>query len=462
MAAVASRQAEDVIERATNRPIIEAERTGNTPADASSDRTHKPMNPSSDNTGASAAAAAADGAEPPIMDLSRPEAEVTAQIAQACSTWGFFQVINHGVPLHLVDEFKSESQKFFDLPRKDKLALKRNARNARGYFDDELTKQRRDWKEAIDIGMPGSRNWSIKDDDVSNGCLDGFNRFPPEDLLPNYRPTVVKYFTACQELSHRISILMANGLGVQVESEWDDNGDEKKSGEEGKAEEGGTTDDEDAGMIATLREQHTSYLRTNFYPPFIPGETALSDSEQPPPLGISPHKDAGFVTVLVQDDDCHSLQVAQFENGDESLDPTWRTVHPVPGAFTINTGDMAMIWSNGRYRAPLHRVLTATATRISAPFFYNPGFAQIVRPAASLKEKPMYHPCSWGYFRAVRFAGDFTDIGVEIQITDFLCKEEQREESEGSPHLRRQEAFLRGVDFAVPFDIDQFRALLEG
>lgn len=413
-----------------------------------------------------------DGAEPPIIDLSRPESEVTAQIAQACSTWGFFQVINHGVPWDLVDEFKSKSQKFFDLPRNEKLALKRDSRNARGYFDDELTKQRRDWKEAIDIGMPGSRNWSRRDADESNACLDGFNRFPSDDLLPNYRPTVVEYFTACQDLSDRIAILMAKGLGVRVESTLEDNDDEKKSGDDGIAQEGDAKD-QDAGMIATLREQHTSYLRTNFYPPYIPGETPLYDpgatnndgkDGQPPPLGISPHKDAGFVTVLVQDDDCHSLQVAQFENGDESLDPTWRTVHPVPGAFTINTGDMAMIWSNGRYRAPLHRVLTATKSRVSAPFFYNPGFAQVVRPAASLTqvEKPMYHPCSWGYFRAVRFAGDFTDIGVEIQISDFLCEQEEKKQQEASPHLRRQEAFLRTIDFAVPFDIDRYRPILEG
>ena len=426
-------------------------------------------NPSSDNTNVRAD----DGAEPPIIDLSRPESEVIAQIAQACSTWGFFQVINHGVPLDLVHEFKSESQKFFELPRNVKLALKRDAKNARGYFDDELTKQRRDWKEAIDIGMPGSRNWSMKDDDECNACLDGFNRFPSEELLPNYRPTVVRYFAACQELSDSIAMLMAKGLGVRVETKLDSTDDENKSGDDGTDQEGAAKD-QDAGMIATLRDKHTSYLRTNFYPPYIPGETSLPDSDatindgkdeqQPPPLGISPHKDAGFVTCLVQDDDCHSLQVAQFENGDESLDPTWRTVHPLPGAFTINTGDMAMIWSNGHYRAPLHRVLTATKSRISAPFFYNPGFAQIVRPTASLTklEKPMYHPCSWGYFRAVRFAGDFTDIGVEIQISDFLCEQELKEEQEASPHLRRQEAFLQAIDFADPFDVDQYRPLLEG
>jgi hypothetical protein len=30
-----------------------------------------------------------------------------------------------------------------------------------------------------------------------------------------------------------------------------------------------------------------------------------------------------------------------------------------------------------------------------------------------------YHPCLFGYFRAIRFAGDLTDLGVEIQIQNY-------------------------------------------
>ena len=66
-------------------------------------------------------------------------------------------------------------------------------------------------------------------------------------------------------------------------------------------------------------------------------------------------------------------------------------------------------------------MLTAERERISAPFFYNPGFDAMIEPLPTLTEKeaPLYHPCCWGYFRAVRFAGDFTDIGIEIQISHF-------------------------------------------
>uniref|UniRef100_A0A6T9D389 Fe2OG dioxygenase domain-containing protein n=1 Tax=Haptolina ericina TaxID=156174 RepID=A0A6T9D389_9EUKA len=199
-----------------------------------------------------------------------------------------------------------------------------------------------------------------------------------------------------------------------------------------------------------LREVHTSYLRLNYYPPNPdPGNT----------LGISPHRDAGFLTVLWQDPNCHSLQVQRPAPPGSSLryegDPEgWTTVIPEEGGLTINTGDMAQIWSNNRYHAPLHRVLTnATLRRYSAPFFYNPGYRTRVAPLPSLG-KPAFSPCSWGYFRAQRFAGDFADFGAEIQTDHFY-------EGSTSPHLQRQSEFESKVDFRVPFSVEEYRPLLQ-
>jgi len=367
----------------------------------------------------------------PIIDLSSAEDVVVQQISEACSTWGFFQLTNHGVSPDLVKEFRIQTKEFFSLPREVKQSLKRDEKNSRGFFDDELTKQRRDWKEAIDIGVPGSRDWSIADDDEANECLDGYNRFPDENYAPQFRPTVVRYFEACQSLSDRIAILMGKGLRKEENTD---------AGESGKKE-----------FFHDLRKNHTSYLRMNYYP--LCPSSVRSSTDDPPPLGISPHKDAGFLTVLVQDDDCHSLQVARYPDGDESAEPDWVTVHPVPGSFTINTGDMAQIWSNGKYKAPLHRVLTNdTKVRYSAPFFYNPGYGSKISPYRDLE--PKYKPCVWGYFRAVRFAGDLTDLGVEIQISDF-------ENDSDSTHLDKQARFVLEADFDSRFSVERFRPLLK-
>lgn len=164
-------------------------------------------------------------------------------------------------------------------------------------------------------------------------------------------------------------------------------------------------------FIRDLKEQHSSYLRMNYYPPCDPSQTTNVKNNDP--LGISPHKDAGFLTVLMQDDDCHSLQA--------EIEGEWVSVNPTPGALTINTGDMAQVWSNGKYKAPLHRVLTSPhQKRYSAPFFYNPGYSLFVEPlTTTIKTTTIpdkYIPVLWGYFRAIRFAGDLTDLGMFLNV----------------------------------------------
>jgi len=359
------------------------------------------------------------------------------QIADACSEFGFFQVTSHGIPLDLVKEYSRQCRLYFGLSHDVKKQWKKNEGNSRGFFDDELTKQRRDWKEALDFGVPGTRDWSVDDEDCSNRCLDGWNQFPSEKVLPNFRSTVTRYFDECSHLSDRIAILMAKGIGQS----------------------------ETMSFLQNLRENHSSYLRVNYYP--ICDDSATEEKkggeyDAEHPLGISPHCDAGFLTVLLQDDDCHSLQV-------RTKDEQWITVRPIPGALTINTGDMAQIWSNGRYKAPLHRVLTnKNKVRYSAPFFYNPSYQEKVEPLITdnyeeEKEKPLYHPVLWGYFRAVRFAGDLTDLGVEIQIDHFLIKGDEKSSSEETPlhhHLRRQEIFAKHADFNSPFSVEKYRPLL--
>jgi len=398
--------------------------------------------------------------------------------------------------------------------------LKRNASNARGYFDDELTKRKRDWKEAYDVGVPGSRDWNSGNDDDdddngdegSNACLDGYNQFPNENDCPEFRSVVTRYFDECAELSNRLAVVMTRALS--------------HNGEEIMME-------EEEAFLRRMKGDHTSYLRMNYYPPSsnnsgdVVGDgndtadvtddatannvhnNSFSNNTcapaNPTTLGISPHRDAGFLTILLQDDDCHSLQVARFEDDDHLEDnEKWVTVHPIPGALTINTGDMAMICSNGRYRAPLHRVLTdARKKRYSAPFFYNPGYRELISPFAcccvrsssgggdednvgdddhesngenkggdanqnncnddhddhddndSMRAYVKYHPCLWGYFRALRFAGDLTDLGVEIQTSHFKVGENK------SNHIEKQRRFMEVVDFREPFNVEKYRSILQ-
>jgi len=158
-------------------------------------------------------------------------------------------------------------------------------------------------------------------------------------------------------------------------------------------------------------ENHTSFLRLNYYPP------SQNPSSE---LGIHPHKDAGVLTILKQDPHVPSLQVyTGAYDGMDREDPGWVTVTPVEGALTINIGDMMQVWSNDKYRAPLHRVLSSFSPRYSAPFFYNPSYEADVVPVGAGLGEARYRKVNWGEFRSKRFAGDYADVGEEIQISHY-------------------------------------------
>ena len=151
---------------------------------------------------------------PPAAAAEPPPSALVNEVALACEQWGFFQVVNHGLDAELRSRAEDQQRAFFALPRDAKEALRRTADNSRGWYDDELTKQRRDWKEGLDFGStPHWPRWLPDDDDASNGTLDGFNRFPSESLLPEFRPTMRSYFDGLCEVAARLTTSATLALG---------------------------------------------------------------------------------------------------------------------------------------------------------------------------------------------------------------------------------------------------------
>lgn len=96
----------------------------------------------------------------PLIDLSPlnspdfdPDAleRLVSKIGEACEKWGFFQVINHGVPSQALEKIRLASRKFFWLPKEEKKKVSRDEVNPYGYYDTEHTKNVRDWKEVFDF-----------------------------------------------------------------------------------------------------------------------------------------------------------------------------------------------------------------------------------------------------------------------------------------------------------------------
>ena len=55
------------------------------------------------------------------------------------------------VPLEKLQRIQGAARKFFAQPLEDKRKIRRDERNALGYFDTESTKNIRDWKEVFDF-----------------------------------------------------------------------------------------------------------------------------------------------------------------------------------------------------------------------------------------------------------------------------------------------------------------------
>lgn len=117
----------------------------------------------------------------------------------------------------------------------------------------------------------------------------------------------------------------------------------------------------DPSTLHHLFEGGIGFMRLNYYAPHP--QICYNSNEQPPMLGIHPHTDAGFLTILKQDS-VPGLEV--WKNG------AWHSVQPIKDAFTINVGDQFQVLTNNEVKAPLHRVRAPLLDkRYSAPFFFN-------------------------------------------------------------------------------------------
>ena len=88
-----------------------------------------------------------------------------------------------------------------------------------------------------------------------------------------------------------------------------------------------------------------------------PGRDATGSDQ-----GVGAHKDAGLLTLLLQDH-VGGLQV-ETPRG-------WIDVAPLPGTFVVNIGELLELASDGYLRATLHRVVAPPpgVERLSVAFF---------------------------------------------------------------------------------------------
>lgn len=320
----------------------------------------------------------------PVIEFDTLDGASTRQLLdRACRDWGIFYLAGNAIDSQLVDRMHAAMHGFFAQPEARKREVERTADNPWGFYDRELTKNVRDWKEIFDVGP-----------DIPTAGLPAAKAQWPNEAgsaqMQGFRRTLQAFSAACEQVALRVLHAISANLGMP-----------------------------ERHLDSGFDNSHTSFLRLNFYPPCAnPAPPDVSAIPETGHLGIHHHTDSGALTVLLQDSQ-PGLQVLH--------DGHWHLIQPRENALVVNIGDIVQVWSNDRYRAPLHRVLAhATMPRYSAPYFYNPSYATMYAPLPGVCDAanpPRYRPVNWGEFRAARAAGDYADYGEEVQISRYRISE---------------------------------------
>lgn len=268
----------------------------------------------------------------PIIDFSsiissdpHRRSKVNHELSQACQDWGFFMLINHGIPEKLMKDAMSACNEFFNMEEEEK----------REYEGSHFL-------DRIRYGT----SFSFTTDSV----------FFWRDFLKLFVHPSFHCPTKPQRLSEILSEYSRRNREVTMELL------------RGVSESLGLENNE--MQKALDLESGFQLFVANYYPPCPEPEKAI---------GMPPHSDHGLLTFLI-DNGIGGLQIQHNGN--------WIKINKtVPNAILVNVGDQLEVFSNGKYKSVLHRaVLNNKVTRLSLGFANGPSLDTIVRPATQLTQ----------------------------------------------------------------------------
>ncbi|XP_010537991.1 PREDICTED: gibberellin 2-beta-dioxygenase 8 [Tarenaya hassleriana] len=194
---------------------------------------------------------AVEEVELPVIDLSRlidnedeeEREKCKEEIAKASREWGFFQVINHGISMEVLQRMRQEQVRVFRQPfDKKKMSEKFSVGSYRWGTPTATCLRQLSWSEAFHVPMT----------DIS----------PDNNDFTSLSSTMEEFASESESLAQRLAEVLAEKLG-------------RKS-----------------NIFKENCGRKTCYLRMNRYPP-CPNPSEV--------YGLMPHTDSDFLTILYQD-----------------------------------------------------------------------------------------------------------------------------------------------------------------
>ncbi|GMH16515.1 hypothetical protein Nepgr_018356 [Nepenthes gracilis] len=270
-----------------------------------------------------------------LSSSSSPAAAAELQkLRSALTSWGCFQVINHGMTRSFLNDVLQVCKEFFALPLADKQKCSGAADLFSGYGNDAVIagNQILNWNDRLYLTL-----------------------YPEDQSKLKYWPQKPKKFREIvREYGMKIKALPELLLKAMARS----------------------LDLEENCFLKQHKEQGLT-ARVNLYPRCGSPDRVL---------GVKPHSDGSTITILLQDNQVEGLQVLK--------DDQWFKVPFIPNALFVNAGDLTEVMSNGIFKSTVHRVVTnSSSERVSLAVFYSSNSDNEIGPANELVTAD--RPCSY-------------------------------------------------------------------
>ncbi|KAJ8568550.1 hypothetical protein K7X08_028083 [Anisodus acutangulus] len=264
----------------------------------------------------------------PIINLEKLNGSERANtmeiIKEACENWGFFELVNHGIPHEVMDTVEKMTKGHY------KKCMEQR-------FKELVASKGLEAVQAEVTDLDWESTFFLRHLPVSN-----ISQVP--DLDDEYREVMRDFAKRLEKLAEELLDLLCENLGLEK-------GYLKKAFNGSKGPNFGT--------------------KVSNYPP-CPKPDLIK--------GLRAHTDAGGIILLFQDDKVSGLQLLK--------DGNWIDVPPMRHSIVVNLGDQLEVITNGKYKSVMHRVIAQTdGTRMSLASFYNPGSDAVIYPAPTLVEK---------------------------------------------------------------------------
>ncbi|XP_051129766.1 1-aminocyclopropane-1-carboxylate oxidase homolog 1-like [Andrographis paniculata] len=253
----------------------------------------------------------------PVIDMADFQADtwrrrrIVEQVRAASETWGFFQVVNHGIPQSVLDDVINGVREFHeqDLEKKKLFYTRDTSKALRLCCNHDLFKAATaGWRDTLSVSFPAF------DPDLHR-----------HELPPSFSKSIVEYSKHVETLGNILFGLLSEALGLET------------------------------GYLEKMECSKGHRLHGHYYPACPEPHLAI---------GTTQHSDAGFLTILLQNQITSALQVLYKGQ--------WIDIQPTPGGLVINIGDLLQLVSNGKFKSNQHRAIAkGIGPRISIACFFS-------------------------------------------------------------------------------------------